>query len=102
LQIDSTAFYHGRMTINLLIRDVPGEVRDVLAERARARGQSLQAYLYKLVSDDARRAENVRLLAAVRELRGGVDEAGAQGAARILQDLRTNREGQLGGASTPS
>ena len=36
------------MTVNLLIRDVPEGARDTLAERARARGQSLQAYLYEL------------------------------------------------------
>lgn len=44
------------------IRDVPEDVRQVLAERARARGQSLQAFLLSLVEQEARRARNPGLL----------------------------------------
>lgn len=53
--------YHACM-VALQIRDVPPEVRDVLAEQARARGQSLQAYLLWLVTQEATRSANVSLL----------------------------------------
>jgi antitoxin FitA len=46
------------MTVALQIRDVPEEVRDALAEAAAERGQSMQAYLLNLVSDEARRRRN--------------------------------------------
>jgi antitoxin FitA len=59
---------------NLLIRGVPDDVRDALAERAARRGQSLQAYLLELVSADARRNVNLPLLRAVRDVGGGLDE----------------------------
>jgi len=48
--------------VALQIRDVPEEVREALAERARARGQSLQAFLLSVVQDEARRSRNVSLL----------------------------------------
>jgi predicted nucleic acid-binding protein len=48
--------------VALQIRDVPDEVRDVLAERARARGQSLQAFLLSVLREEARRSRNLALL----------------------------------------
>ena len=48
--------------VALQIRDVPEDVRQTLAERARARGQSLQAFLLSLVEDEARRSANLALL----------------------------------------
>lgn len=48
--------------VALQIRDVPEEVRDALAERARARGQSLQAFLLSVIQDEARRSRNLALL----------------------------------------
>jgi plasmid stability protein len=42
------------MPVALQIRDVPEEVRDAIAARARREGQSLQAYLLKLVEREAR------------------------------------------------
>jgi len=50
-------------TTALSIRDVPPEVRDQLAARARERGQSLQAYLLELVTEDARRVRNAQIMA---------------------------------------
>ncbi|MER7167518.1 hypothetical protein ABT336_15805 [Micromonospora sp. NPDC000207] len=47
--------------VALQIRDVPEEVRDVLAAQAKARGQSLQAYLLDLVETQARRLRNTAL-----------------------------------------
>jgi antitoxin FitA len=46
----------------LQIRDVPDDVRDVLAERARARGQSLNMYLRDVVLREAAFDRNRSLL----------------------------------------
>lgn len=46
----------------LQIRGVDDDVRDTLAERARSRGQSLQAFLLSLVQEEARRSTNLALL----------------------------------------
>lgn len=48
--------------VALQIRDVPEEVRDALAEQAKARGKSLQAYLLELVETQARRLRNTAVL----------------------------------------
>lgn len=48
--------------VALQIRDVPEHVRASLAARAAARGQSLQAYLLTLVTEEARRTDNLALL----------------------------------------
>lgn len=49
------------MTVALQIRDVPEETRDALASMAAARGQSMQAYLLNLVTDEVRLARNAQL-----------------------------------------
>lgn len=48
--------------VALQIRGVDDDVREALAERARARGQSLQAFLLSLVQEEARRSANLTLL----------------------------------------
>ena len=48
--------------VALQIRGVDDDVRDALAERARARGQSLQAFLLSLVQEEARRSANLAIL----------------------------------------
>ena len=48
--------------VALQIRDVPEELRDRLSELASLRGQSLQAYLFDVVSDEARRQDNLAVL----------------------------------------
>ncbi|MDR0360028.1 MAG: Arc family DNA-binding protein [bacterium] len=53
--------------VALQIREVPEEVRDVLAARARAQGRSLQAYLLEVVTSEARRSRNVAILQEQRE-----------------------------------
>jgi antitoxin FitA len=40
----------------------PEELRDRLSELASQRGQSLQAYLFDVVSDEARRQDNLAVL----------------------------------------
>ena len=49
------------MTVALQIRDVPEETRDALASLAAARGQSMQAYLLNLVTDEVRLARNAQI-----------------------------------------
>lgn len=48
--------------VALQIRDVPDDIRQTLADRAAARGQSLQSFLLTLVTDEARRSTNLALL----------------------------------------
>ncbi|WP_211319621.1 FitA-like ribbon-helix-helix domain-containing protein [Quadrisphaera granulorum] len=47
--------------VALQIRDVPDDVRDELARRAEAAGQSLQAFLLTLVTAEAQRSRNATL-----------------------------------------
>jgi hypothetical protein len=85
--------YTAGMT-NIQIRDVPEQVRDTLAEMARARGQSMQVYLRHLLEDDARRANNAALLNRVAGLGGGyVSEPGET--AREIDAIRAERTEQL-------
>jgi len=48
--------------VALQIREVPEELRDRLSELARQRGQSLQAYLFDVLRDEARRQDNLAAL----------------------------------------
>lgn len=48
--------------VALQIRDVPEDLRDRLAALAGERGQSLQAYLFDLISGEARRRDNLAVL----------------------------------------
>lgn len=48
--------------VAIQIREVPEDVRQALADRAQARGQSLQQFLLTLVTDEARRSVNVAVL----------------------------------------
>lgn len=84
--------------VALQIRDVPADVRDALAERARARGQSLQAFLLSLVEDEARRSVNLALL----DRFSGRDDGSRLSAAEAIDALdsaRASRETQLAGPS---
>ncbi len=49
--------------VALQIRDVPDDIRHTLAERASRRGQSLQSFLLKLVTDEANRSANAAIVA---------------------------------------
>ncbi|MFE3541814.1 hypothetical protein ACFXK0_02445 [Nocardia sp. NPDC059177] len=48
--------------VALQIRDVPESLRDQLVALAQRRGQSLQAFLFDLVRDEARRQDNIAVL----------------------------------------
>src|SRR5436309_14738865 len=77
--------------VSIQVRDVPEQVRDTLAQVARSRGQSMQAYLLALLEEDARRARNVMLLKQVRETGGGYVAAPGEPAGG-LDAIRAGRD----------
>jgi hypothetical protein len=80
--------------VALQIRDVPDDVRQTLAERARARGQSLQAFLLSLVEEEARRSRNLVLL----DRFAGRDDGSrlvAEDATEALDQARAERDARL-------
>jgi len=82
---------YNAIMVSIQVRDVPEQVRDTLAEVARSRGQSMQAYLLALLEEDARRARNVMLLRQVRRARGGY-VAGPGETASELDAIRAERD----------
>jgi hypothetical protein len=79
--------YNARVTVALQIKDVREEVRDVIAARATARGQSMQVYLRELLEREFRAERNKRLfesLAPHRTLTLDVDE--------VVEYIRGGRE----------
>lgn len=80
--------------VALQIRDVPDDVRDVLAERARSRGQSLQGFLLSLVETEARRARNLGLLDRF-DARDDGSRVTAEDIVETLAQVRAERDAQL-------
>jgi hypothetical protein len=80
------------MSVVLTIRDVPDDVRDLLAQEARERGQSLQAFLVSLLRRQAAFSRNRQLLAEIEsELhREGGAAGDAPDAADVLSDERAD------------
>jgi antitoxin FitA len=82
------------MTVALQIRNVPDDVRDALADRARREGRSLQSVLLELVQREAGRSRNASVLESFRGRvdgsRMGPDETAAEFAA-----LRQGRAEEL-------
>jgi hypothetical protein len=79
--------YRVSMTIALQIKDVREEVRDAIAARAAARGQSMQVYLRELLEREFRAERNKRLfenLTPHRTLTLDVDE--------VVEYIRGGRE----------
>jgi len=85
--------------VALQIRDVPDDVRRTLAERARARGQSLQAFLLSLVEDEARRSANLALLDRFAGRDDG-SRLSADQATDALDRSRADRDPQLPGPAS--
>jgi plasmid stability protein len=81
--------------VNIQIRDVPEQVRDVLAASARAHGQSMQAYLRHLLEDDARRAGNAALLRRAKNAGPGYVAAPGETASEIAE-MRAERDRRNG------
>jgi antitoxin FitA len=82
--------------VAMQIRDVPDDVRRALAERARAQGQSLQAFLLSLVQAEARRSANLALLDRFAGRTDGSRLTASEGT-DILDAARADRQGRLTG-----
>jgi len=80
--------------VALQIRDVPDDVRDTLAELARVRGQSLQAFLLSIVVTEARRSANAALLERFSDRTDGTRLTTAD-AVTALEEARSERDAQL-------
>lgn len=87
--------------VALQIRDVPDDVRQILAARAAAHGQSLQSFLLALVTDEARRSANLALLERFDGRRDGSRLTSAQ-ALEALDEARAEREASLSESSITS
>ena len=85
--------------VALQIRDVPDDVRQTLAEQAAARGQSLQAFLLTLVTDEARRASNMAVLELFGTRQDGSQLSTAQ-VTEALDQARAEREALLSKADS--
>lgn len=85
--------------MNILIRDVPDEVRDALADMARRQGQSLQAYLISLLRSQTAMEHNRRILERARRRGGGArdDGSGESIGAQVMRELRYVGEPEQGG-----
>jgi plasmid stability protein len=77
------------MSVSLTIRNVPAPVRDELAARAAARGQSLQQYLLSELVDLARRPTVADVLSRARARKAATASGLSPG--RILTHLRRDR-----------
>lgn len=80
--------------VALQIRDVPEDVRDALADRARSRGQSLQAFLLSVVQEEARRSRNLDLLERFAERSDGSNLTAEESIDGVAEG-RLAREDQL-------
>lgn len=85
--------------VALQIRDVPDDVRQTLAEQAAARGQSLQAFLLTLVTDEARRSSNMAVLELFGTRQDGSQLSTAQ-VTEALDQARAEREALLSKADS--
>jgi antitoxin FitA len=85
------------MVVTLTIRDVPDEIRDTLARAARDRGQSLQAYLMSLLSQQAAFSRNAQVLSEIANdlaTRGGAGPDAPDAATLIEQDRPASHTGK--------
>ena len=83
----------------LQIRDVPDDIRQTLAEQAAARGQSLQAFLLALVTNEARRSSNLAVLERFGARQDGSQLSTAQ-VTEALDQARAEREALLSNADS--
>lgn len=83
--------YTGGM-VALQIRDVPDSVRDLLAEEAKRRGQSLQVYLLEVLEREAANASNRRWLDTMRSRADrGRSTIGAEEIVAAIAEARRER-----------
>lgn len=92
---------HNAGMSTVTIRDVPDDVRDSLANDARERGQSLQAFLLGLLRRQAAFGRNKELLAEVQRDLSTADGAGpdAPDASDLIEQARS--ESEVGVAPKP-
>ena len=83
--------------VALQIRDVPEELHDRLSELAAQRGQSLQAYLFDVITDEARRQDNLAILDRFAQ----DDHQSRLTVADINDALRAGREERDAGLGIP-
>ena len=74
--------------VALQIRDVPEQVRDLLAARARAQGQSLQSYLLAVVEREAGFVRNLELLDELDAWSADSSEATLEDVLAVLDEAR--------------
>lgn len=75
------------MSVAIQIKDVPEEVRDAIAARATARGQSTQVYLRALLEREYLAERNRHLLESLVGRRGLAMNAG-----EVIDEIRSGRE----------
>jgi plasmid stability protein len=75
------------MAVAIQIKDVPEAVRDAIAARASARGQTTQAYLRALLEREFRAERNKQLLESLAEHRS-LDLS----AEEVVREIRRGRE----------
>lgn len=80
--------------VALQIREVPDDIRQTLADRATARGQSLQSFLLSLVTAEARRSTNLALLERFDGRHDGSQLSTMQ-VTKELDEARAGREDDL-------
>ena len=80
--------------VALQIRDVPDDVRDALAERARQAGQSLQGFLLEVVVREASFGRNVAVVGALPQWTTGTGVTGDD----VLSALEAGRAQRPGAA----
>jgi predicted transcriptional regulator len=82
--------------VNLQIRGVSDEVRDRLVALAQERHQSLQAYLFELINDEARRKDNLAVLKRFSRSQYG-SVVSSSDVMDALREERAERDAALGG-----
>ncbi|TNU73030.1 hypothetical protein FH969_13620 [Miniimonas arenae] len=77
------------MSVNVTIRDVPNDVRDVLAARAARSGRSLQEYLKLQLVDLAYRPLAVEVIADLRRHAASLPPLDPQA---LIDDIAADRQ----------
>lgn len=78
------------MTVNITIRNVPVEIRDSIAERARCHGQSMQEYL---LAELEQLTAKPTVEAWLKRARARANKAGSKVTSQqIVDSIRSDRE----------
>ena len=83
---------YASVMVNVQIRNVPEDVHEVLARRAKAAGQSLQSYLLELLPAQASRRTNAEILAEVNARKAANPEDYTLTREEINEFFRRDRE----------